>query len=285
MPIGGFATCSSTAWPATVSVPPIGTMREGDEGAGSSTRYGASLKTNRSASAGTRSSLKISLMPSASVWRRPKGPQRWGPMRLCMSEIALRSNQIITMTALIKQREGRRDLDHARSTISDRPRARRGRRAGRPREPVHSRLQSHLGDRVAARRATVARRRRRRRRAIRTRPRRRRARTRRRSADGQADRAARPAHRDHVAVGDTEPVEVEVVAAQQGRSRPAGARAPASPAPRPRRRRGADSASTRQRVGVGQGDVDARRRAEVAKRRRRRATRRSDGAGGATAPA
>ena len=37
-------------------------------------------------------------MPSASVWRIPKGPQRCGPMRLCMSQMALRSNQIISMT-------------------------------------------------------------------------------------------------------------------------------------------------------------------------------------------
>ena len=56
------------------------------------------MKTNRSAWSGIRSSLKKSLMPSASVWARPQGPARLGPMRLCMSEITLRSNQIISMT-------------------------------------------------------------------------------------------------------------------------------------------------------------------------------------------
>ncbi len=65
-------------------------------------RYGASLNTNRSAWSGIRSSLKNSLIPSAMVWAMPKGPARLGPIRLCMSEMTLRSNQIISMTDTIR---------------------------------------------------------------------------------------------------------------------------------------------------------------------------------------
>ncbi len=43
---------------------------------------------------GRKSSLKNSLMPSASVWRRPNGPHRFGPIRDCMSAMTLRSNQM-----------------------------------------------------------------------------------------------------------------------------------------------------------------------------------------------
>ena len=48
---------------------------------------------------GCRSSLKKSLMPSASVWSTPNGPARFGPMRFCMSPTSLRSNQIISIVA------------------------------------------------------------------------------------------------------------------------------------------------------------------------------------------
>ena len=65
-------------------------------------RYGASLNTTRSARSGSRSSLKNNLIPSARVWAMPKGPARLGPMRLCMSEMTLRSNQIISMTETIR---------------------------------------------------------------------------------------------------------------------------------------------------------------------------------------
>ena len=61
------------------------------------------MKTDRSALSGIRSSLKKSLIPSARVWAMPKGPARLGPMRLCMSEITLRSNQIINMTDTIRK--------------------------------------------------------------------------------------------------------------------------------------------------------------------------------------
>ena len=69
------------------------------------------MKTARSALSGIRSSLKKSLMPSARVWAIPKGPARLGPIRLCMSEITLRSNQIINMTDTIKNAEDDQHLD------------------------------------------------------------------------------------------------------------------------------------------------------------------------------
>ena len=56
------------------------------------------MKTKRSARSGSRSSLKNSLIPSARVWSSPHGPARLGPIRLCMSEMTLRSNQIMSMT-------------------------------------------------------------------------------------------------------------------------------------------------------------------------------------------
>ena len=101
MPIGGSASCSSKVWPAMVTSPPMGTMAKVRK-AGMMVRYGASLKTNRSAWSGSRSSLKNSLIPSARVWAMPNGPARLGPIRLCMSEMTLRSNQIISMTDTIR---------------------------------------------------------------------------------------------------------------------------------------------------------------------------------------
>ncbi len=97
MPTGGSATCSSKVCPNTVTSPPTGTMAK-ERKAGRIDRYGASLNTNRSARSGSRSSLKNSLIPSARVWSSPHGPARLGPTRACMSEITLRSNQIMSMT-------------------------------------------------------------------------------------------------------------------------------------------------------------------------------------------
>ena len=77
MPIGGSANCSSNVCPNRVTSPPMGTMAKARK-AGMIVRYGASLKTNRSALSGIRSSLKKSLMPSARVWAIPNGP---GPVR------------------------------------------------------------------------------------------------------------------------------------------------------------------------------------------------------------
>ena len=68
-------------------------MIEKARNAGSTERYGASLKTKRSAESGTDCSLKKSLMPSASVWSTPNGPAFAGPMRFCMSAMTLRMNQ------------------------------------------------------------------------------------------------------------------------------------------------------------------------------------------------
>ena len=52
---------------------------------------GASKKTNLSAPAGIMSSLRRSLMPSATGWSRPQGPTRMGPSLACMKERTLRS--------------------------------------------------------------------------------------------------------------------------------------------------------------------------------------------------
>ena len=107
--MGGSANCSSKVCPPRVTSPPMGTMAKA-RNAGMIVRYGASLKTNRSALSGIRSSLKNSLIPSARVWAIPNGPARLGPIRLCMSEMTLRSNQIISMTDTIRAPNTRRTL-------------------------------------------------------------------------------------------------------------------------------------------------------------------------------
>jgi hypothetical protein len=109
MPNGGSATWSSKWWPAIVRSPPTGTTVKMSS-AGRRARYGASLKTNRSARSGMRSSLKNSLTPSASVWSSPYGPARLGPIRLCMSLMTLRSNQIINMTETMRAANAARTL-------------------------------------------------------------------------------------------------------------------------------------------------------------------------------
>ena len=55
--------------------------------------------------------MKKNLMPSASVWRMPHGPARFGPMRFCMSPMTLRSNQIINMVATSSSTNDDDDLD------------------------------------------------------------------------------------------------------------------------------------------------------------------------------
>ena len=67
--------------------------------AGTNAKYGASLKTKRSARSGNKSSLKNNLIPSAKVCNKPHGPALFGPMRLPMPAIALRSNHTINMVA------------------------------------------------------------------------------------------------------------------------------------------------------------------------------------------
>jgi hypothetical protein len=76
--------------------PPSG-MTAHTRNAGTNARYGASLNTNRSLLSGIRSSLKNSLMPSASVCSRPFGPALSGPMRFCMNAMTLRSNHTISI--------------------------------------------------------------------------------------------------------------------------------------------------------------------------------------------
>src|SRR5438552_1364106 len=59
------------------------------------TTYGASLKSGTSAADGTMSSFSTLLMPSASHWRKPAGPVRFGPMRLWIRPATRRSTQVV----------------------------------------------------------------------------------------------------------------------------------------------------------------------------------------------
>ena len=54
-------------------------------------RYGAKRNSGASAPAGTVSSFRIILIPSASHCSQPPGPTRLGPMRDCMRPQILRS--------------------------------------------------------------------------------------------------------------------------------------------------------------------------------------------------
>jgi hypothetical protein len=111
MPIGGSATWRKVSFPRIVTrpsrlpsplkSPPIGTIAN-VRNAGTRERYGASLNVKRSALSGTRSSLKKSLMPSARVWRMPQGPAIVGPTRFWKSEMTLRRNQMLSITATSK---------------------------------------------------------------------------------------------------------------------------------------------------------------------------------------
>jgi hypothetical protein len=87
----------------------MGTM-EKVMSAGTRARYGASLKTKRSAWLGDQVLFEDQLESVGHGLESPKGPQRWGPMRLCMSEMALRSNQIIKVTAPINAPKPTRTL-------------------------------------------------------------------------------------------------------------------------------------------------------------------------------
>ena len=92
--MGGSASCILVTSPRIVTVPSLPSVAEvaaerddaHTRNAGTNARYGASLNTNRSALSGSRSSLKNSLMPSASVCSRPYGPALFGPMRFCMPD-------------------------------------------------------------------------------------------------------------------------------------------------------------------------------------------------------
>ena len=73
----------SMAMPRTVKVSPKGITAH-TRNDGTKIRIGASMKTNFSAPAGTRSSLTKSLKTSAKGWSSPLGPTRLGPSRTCM---------------------------------------------------------------------------------------------------------------------------------------------------------------------------------------------------------
>src|SRR5438445_744996 len=62
--------------------------------AGTSERIGASEKRSRFAPAGTMSSLKKSLIPSAIGCRIPYGPTSIGPMRSCIQLKTFRSASV-----------------------------------------------------------------------------------------------------------------------------------------------------------------------------------------------
>ena len=79
--------------------------------AGTIASSGARRKTNGSDRSGSRSSLKNSLMPSASVCSTPHGPAMFGPTRFCMSAMSLRSNQIISITPTSSSDEREHDLE------------------------------------------------------------------------------------------------------------------------------------------------------------------------------
>ena len=60
-----------------------------------SAMIGARMKRGRATARGMRSSLRKSLMPSASGCKRPKGPTRLGPQRFCMRPMTLRSSSTV----------------------------------------------------------------------------------------------------------------------------------------------------------------------------------------------
>ena len=104
MPIGGSASCTLVRWPAISTVPSLPSEKSPPSGitdhtrnAGTNARNGAMRNTTRSARFGSRSSLKISFMPSASVCSRPHGPALFGPTRFCMPDTTLRSYQTMNI--------------------------------------------------------------------------------------------------------------------------------------------------------------------------------------------
>src|SRR5512134_124589 len=86
------------------------------------TKYGASLKRNRSAFAGMMSSLRTSFTPSARNWRIPRGPTRLGPIRAWMSPATFRSTSDPTPSNVRAKTRTTTPAD----TISARPTAQSG---------------------------------------------------------------------------------------------------------------------------------------------------------------
>ncbi len=60
---------------------------------------GASRKTTRLAPAGRMVSLASSFTPSANGCSRPKGPTTFGPLRICIAAMTLRSAKVSMATA------------------------------------------------------------------------------------------------------------------------------------------------------------------------------------------
>ena len=108
------------------NTPANGTI-ENTRNAGTNDKYGASRKMRRSARSGINGSLKNNLMPSASVWRIPHGPARFGPMRFCMSPMTLRSNHTINIVAISKKTKTATTLmTTTTTTLADSPEANNG---------------------------------------------------------------------------------------------------------------------------------------------------------------
>ena len=80
IPAFGSATTSGTSRPKSRTGGPIG-ITAYTNSAATTEMMGATRNTNRSARAGMKLSLKISLMPSARGCRSPSGPTRFGPTR------------------------------------------------------------------------------------------------------------------------------------------------------------------------------------------------------------
>src|SRR5439155_821693 len=83
-----------TLMSVTVKFGPMG-ITENVTSAGITASIGAMWNTTRLASAGMNSSLKNSLITSASGWSNPAGPTRFGPGRPCMRPAILRSARIM----------------------------------------------------------------------------------------------------------------------------------------------------------------------------------------------
>ena len=205
--------------------PPSG-ITDHTRNAGTNARNGASRNTNRSARSGRRSSLKNSLMPSASVCRIPNGPALFGPTRFCMPAMTLRSNQTMSIVADEPDDEDDDDLDeHDDSGVHSRSPTSSGSMAITV--YIRSTRTSMTGggvDDLADRRARHVERHPQR--AARPRARRRRR---------QHHRAARADDPHLVAGGDAEPVEVERVEVGRARRRPAAPATASSPSRRPGR--------------------------------------------------
>ncbi len=152
MPIGGSASCTRVCSPEPRDDPGLVVAEvaaerdhapheerrdEGEE------RRQAEHERGRRGS-GTRSSLKNSLMPSASVCSSPNGPALLGPMRFCMPAITLRSNHTMN---IVPTRADDEDDDHLEHDDQQRrPERCAGRATDRGRAARSQPLQANVGD-------------------------------------------------------------------------------------------------------------------------------------------